>query len=173
MFPIQEGKLMEYQIIPITLEHLAGFRAAVDSVSKERQFLAFLECPPLPMSREYVEGNIKDNWPHLVAISDEKVVGWCDITSLHRPVYAHCGELGIGVVAGYRGQGIGEALMKAALQKAIAKGLTRIELTVFEGNEAAMALYQKLGFTIEGIKRKAACFDGKFRDVICMALLYN
>jgi GNAT superfamily N-acetyltransferase len=101
-----------YKIDSIKEEYIEGFCVAVDSVARERKYLAFLEGPPIDMSRKFVEENIEGNWPHFVAVSDGKVVGWCDITSLHRPVYAHCGILGMGVIAEYRGKGIGEALMQ-------------------------------------------------------------
>ena len=127
-----------YQILPITEDHIEGFRAAVDSVAREHKYLAFLEGPPLEMARSFVLENIQGNWPHFVALVEGKVVGWCDITSLHRHAFAHSGSLGIGVLAPYRGQGIGVALIRAALNKAKEIGLTRIELTVPErvsGNE--------------------------------------
>jgi len=164
---------MDYQIIPITLEHVKGFHAAVDSVARERKFLAFLEGPPLQMSYDFVKENIEGGWPQVVAISNNKVIGWCDISSLHRQSYAHCGELGIGVLKEFRGKGIGEALMRAALDKAKQKGLTRIELSVFDSNKGAMLLYHKLGFEVEGKKRKAVLIDGKYDDLICMALLFE
>lgn len=163
-------KSEEFKIIPITMAYLEGFRAAVDSVARERKYLSFLEGPPFAMSKTFVETNIQENWPHVVAIVDDSVVGWCDITSLHRPVYAHCGELGIGIIAQYRGQGIGKALMQAALQEAKKKGLERIELTVFEKNETAIALYHQFGFVIEGKKCKAVKIDNQYDDLICMAL---
>lgn len=162
----------EYNIVPITLAHLEGFRAAVDSVAREKKYLSFLEGPPFAMSKDFVEENFKENWPHVVAIVDGNVVGWCDITSLHRPVYAHCGELGIGVVAPYRGKGIGKALMHDALNRAKEKGLERIELTVFEENKPAIALYQQIGFVIEGKKMNAVKINGKYDDLICMALFF-
>lgn len=163
----------EYTIVPITLAHLEGFRAAVDSVAREKKFLSFLEGPPFGMSKEFVENNIKENWPHFVAIVDDNVVGWCDISSLNRPVYAHCGELGIGVIAPYRGKGIGKALMIDALRKAKEKGLERIELTVFERNIPAISLYQQLGFVVEGKKKSAVKIDGRYDDLICMALRFD
>jgi RimJ/RimL family protein N-acetyltransferase len=95
----------------------------------------------------------------------------CDITSLHRPVFAHSGALGIGVLAPFRGQGIGEALMQAAIEKAWHKGLTRIELTVREYNKPAIALYEKLGFKVEGLHQNAVCIDGEYENHISMALL--
>ncbi|MBN9288850.1 MAG: GNAT family N-acetyltransferase [Gammaproteobacteria bacterium 39-13] len=160
----------EYKIVPITLEHQEGFRAAVDSVARERKYLSFLEGPSLEMSKSFVEENIKGNWPHVVAVMGDHVIGWCDITSLNRAVYAHCGELGIGIISEYRGQGIGKNLMLNALQKAKIKGLTRIELTVFQRNKPALALYEQLGFMIEGKKKKAVLIDGEYDDLICMAL---
>src|SRR5580700_10267058 len=110
--------MQNYKIVPITEEHIESFRSAVGSVARERKYLAFLDAPPLEMSRAFVLENLQGNWPHFVAISAGKVVGWCDITSLHRPVFAHSGALGIGVLASYRGQGIGEALMRTALNQA-------------------------------------------------------
>jgi len=160
-----------YQIIPITEQHIEGFRAAVDSVSREHKYLTFLEAPPLEMAREFVLENLQGNWPHFVAISDDKVIGWCDITSLHRPVFKHVGSLGIGVISVYRGQGVGEALMCTALAKAKEIGLSRIELSVRENNKRAIALYKKFGFEVEGLHRNAVCIDGQYENHISMALL--
>ncbi|MFI4919572.1 MAG: GNAT family N-acetyltransferase [Legionellales bacterium] len=163
---------MSFEIIPITEAHIEGFWAAVDSVARERKYLAFLEGPPINMTKDFVLQNIRGNWPHFVAIKDAKIIGWCDISALDRPVFAHIGSLGIGVLAPYRGQGIGEALMKVALEEAKNKGLTRIELTVRENNETAIALYKKLGFEKEGIHKNAVCIDGKYENHLFMALLY-
>ncbi len=168
---------VEYTIVPITLSHLEGFRAAVDSVAREKKYLSFLEGPPITMSKAFIEENIKESWPHVVAIVNDMVVGWCDITSnvtaLNRLAYAHCGELGIGVVVSYRGQGIGKALMLDALHRAKEKGLERIELTVFGKNKSAIALYQQLGFVVEGKKKNAVKIDGQYDDLICMALRFD
>ena len=35
------------RIVPITLEHVEGFHAALDAVSRERRWLAMVEAPPL------------------------------------------------------------------------------------------------------------------------------
>jgi RimJ/RimL family protein N-acetyltransferase len=47
---------------------------------------------------------------------------------------------------------------------AFAVDLTRIELTVREGNANAMALYESLGFAIEGIHRNAVCIEGQYEN---------
>lgn len=165
--------MSNYQIIPIKEEHIEAFRAAVDSVAREHKYLAFLEGPSFEMARAFVLENIQDDWPHFVALVEGKVVGWCDITTLYRHAFAHSGSLGIGVLAPYRGHGIGDALMRAALNKAKARGLTRIELTVREHNKRAIALYEKQGFLIEGLHRNAVRIGTKYENQISMALLYE
>jgi len=64
-------------------------------------------------------------------------------------------------------------LIRAALNKAKAIGLTRIELTVRENNKRAIALYEKEGFLIEGLHRNAVRIDTKYENQISMALLYE
>lgn len=163
--------MSDYQILPFIEEHIEGFRAAVDNVAREHKYLAFLEGPPLEMARSFVLENIQGNWPHFVALVEGKVVGWCDITSLHRHAFAHADSLGIGVLAPYRGQGIGVALIRAALNKAKEIGLTRIELTVRENNKRAIALYEKEGFLIEGLHRMLCVLTLNTR--IKLAWLYS
>ena len=92
---------------------------------------------------------------------------------LDRPVFNHAWVLGMGVIGLYRGQGIGKSLLNSALAKAKQKGLTRIELTVRESNKAAIALYKKFGFAIEGLHRNAVCINGKYENHISMALLFD
>jgi ribosomal protein S18 acetylase RimI-like enzyme len=79
----------------------------------------------------------------------------------------------MGVLKGYRGMGIGRGLLMAALDKARARGLERIELEVFASNQAAIALYKSAGFVIEGIKKRGRKLEGIYDDVVCMALLYE
>ena len=165
--------MIDFNIVPISEVHIDGFWSAVDSVSRERKYLAFLEGPPIHTTREFVLGNINGNWPHVVALSDGEVIGWCDVSSLDRPIFSHIGSLGMGVLAPYRGQGVGTALISTAIQKARLKGLTRIELTVREHNTSAIALYKKFGFVTEGTHKNAVCIDGKYENHIFMALLFE
>lgn len=165
---------MQYPIVPITEKHIEGFQAAVDSVARERKYLAWLKGPPLAMSRTFVRENIQKGFPHFVALDGDTVIGWCDIVPhTNRPVFFHCGTLGIGVVKPYRSQGIGEKLIATALEKAQHIGLTRVELTVREHNKPAVQLYEKFGFTVEGIKRKALRLDNTYENLICMSLLFE
>lgn len=53
---------------------------------------------------------------------------------------------GVGIVAGRRGEGIGEQLMRAAEENARARGVKRLWLEVLVQNEPAIGLYEKLGY---------------------------
>lgn len=45
----------------------------------------------------------------------------------------------------------------------------RVELEVFASNTAAIALYEKLGFVVEGRKSRARKVDGAYDDDLIMA----
>jgi ribosomal protein S18 acetylase RimI-like enzyme len=141
----------------------------IDSVARERRYLA----ATAGFSEESTESFIKfvraSKGVHLVAIVDEAIVGWCDITPLSFEGMTHVGRLGMGVKAGFRGLGIGKALLKAILNRAFAQGLERVELEVFRSNESAVRLYEAHGFLQEGVKVNARKLDGKTDDVLLFA----
>ena len=85
----------------------------------------------------------------------------------------HAMHLGITVAKPWQGRGVGTQLMTALLDAADRwLGCLRIELTVFTDNEAAIALYRKFGFEIEGTHRAYALRDGRYVDVLAMARLH-
>jgi ribosomal protein S18 acetylase RimI-like enzyme len=162
-----------FRVVPIAEEHIEGFRAGLDSVARERRYLTFLEAPSLEESRRFVRRNIREGYPQHVALVEGKVVGWCDALPIDRPTRAHTGVLGIGVLAEFRGRGIGTALIRETLNSARACGFTRIELSVREGNGRVIGLYEKFGFVQEGVQRNAIRLDGAYENLICMALLFD
>jgi RimJ/RimL family protein N-acetyltransferase len=162
---------VDYAILPIAQEHIDGFHAALDRVARERKYLLYLEAPSLEKTREFILGNIRDRNPQYVAVSGERVIGWCDVVRNPREASRHCGILGIAVVPEHRGQGVGRRLMTTVIDAAWARDFTRIELGVREDNLTAIALYRNLGFAIEGVRRKAIRIDGQYEDVVTMALL--
>jgi ribosomal protein S18 acetylase RimI-like enzyme len=161
------------QIVPIAEEHIAGFHECLDAVARERLYLAMVKAPSLESTRSFVLANIENGAPQFVALVEGRVVGWCDITPRKLEGFRHCAELGMGVLQQYRGMGIGERLVIAALQKAQEKGLERIELEVYASNVPAIKLYEKMGFAVEGVRKKARKIDGKYDDLVDMALFFT
>jgi len=164
---------MASRVVPIAEEHIPGFRAALDEVARERRFLIFLEAPPLEEVRAFVRHNLRKGHPAFVALAGDEVIGWCDVLPMDRPTRAHTGTLGIAVTAAHRGRRVGSALLRAALDAARARGLTRIELGVRAGNTRAVPLYERFGFVREGVDRRAILQDGEYEDLIRMALLFD
>ena len=160
-------------IEPIREDHVEGFREALDIVARERKYLIFLEAPPPAAMLAFVRDNIAAGHPHMVAVSDGQVVGWCDIRRGARHAQAHCGMLGMGIIPGYRDKGLGKRLITAALDAARVAGLHRIELTAHSDNLRAIALYEKVGFEHEGIARDAVRIDGRYIDSVRMALIFD
>jgi ribosomal protein S18 acetylase RimI-like enzyme len=160
------------EIVPITQDHIESFHRALDFVARERRYLSFLEAPPLPSVRAFVLDNISHGHPQWVAVSAGQVVGWCDVVPKPRPIYAHVGVLGIGLLPEFRGQGLGGRLIRQTLAAARAFGLTRVELSVRESNEGAIALYKRIGFEIEGLQRNATRVEGVYENVVLMAILF-
>ena len=164
---------MAFRVVPIAEEHIAGFRAALDGVARERRFLIFLEAPPLQEVASFVRHNIRKGNPAFVALDADVVIGWCDVLPLDRPTRAHTGTLGLAVTAAHRGRGVGTALLHQTLDAARARGLTRIELGVRAGNARVVPLYERFGFVREGVDRNAILQDGAYEDLIRMALLFD
>ena len=96
-----------------------------------------------------------DEDAHFVAEVDGRVVGALD--AFRRPdgspgsmrTPRRTAEFGVGVLDGWRGQGIGSALIARAEAWARTEGLDALVLEVATGNEAARALYHRLGYLPE------------------------
>ena len=65
----------------------------------------------------------------------------------------------VAVAERFRGQGIGRRLMDYALQWAIDQGADEIELDVWEKNEGAIALYEKLGYEVVRRKMRIVLYE--------------
>ena len=115
--------------------------------------------------------NIPPGSVSLVAEVDGKVVGHAAIIcSAKSPRRKHVGEIGMTVHAEWKRRGVGTALLQALVDLSERwLNLSRIELTVFVDNEAAVGLYKKFGFEVEGTHRKYAFRNGEYVDCYCMA----
>lgn len=82
----------------------------------------------------------------------------------------HALMLGISVLPQAQRQGVGSALMAAMCDYADNwSGALRLELTVYCDNAAAIHLYRKFGFEIEGTFRGYAMRNGQYVDAHAMA----
>lgn len=168
---MSDEPVADIQITRIAEEYIEGYHRCLDSVARERRYLAFVQAPPLESTRGFVLSIIASDETQFVALKDEDVVGWCDISLMWLEGFTHCGRLGIGVRKDYRRRGIGKRLIERTIARAKEKGLERIELEVFASNRPAIRFFERVGFVMEGVKRKARKIDGAYDDLIGMALL--
>lgn len=108
---------------------------------------------------------------NLVALMNGTIVGSGGLTP-RSGRRRHTAGVGLGVHDAYRRQGIGETLLRALVEAADDwLGLTRLELTVYADNAAAIGLYEKFGFEREGLHRAFALRAGRYVDALAMARL--
>lgn len=148
---------------------------AIDSVAREQKYLlrsrfeVGVEEERALVARARAQGNLI-----LLAILDGELVGWVSLFRARHEFRHHTGQMGISVVRGYRGMGIGTALMVYALDWAAEQGLEKINLGVRASNERARALYRKFGFVEEGYRvREIKDLHGCYHDSVDMALFLS
>ena len=163
--------MADYQIIALNENYLKSYRNGLDVVARERKYLALEQAPSIEDVQAFFLARKKKNYPHYIALMNDEVIGWSNIDVRQRPVYQYTGVLAVGVLPAYRGKGIGEALMRVVIEKGKEAGFKRLELSVREANLPAIALYHKLGLVTEGVHKNAFYQDGKFENLLTMALL--
>ncbi len=100
-------------------------------------------------------------------------IGFLQFKNFH-PVH-RAAELSIRIGAECdRGQGLGTRAIRLALAYAWnTLNLHRVSLTVFANNSRAIACYRNVGFREEGVMRDAVFIEGKWLDVVAMAILHS
>lgn len=157
----------------ISQDDIESLHSSMDRVARERKYLGFTRVAPIEETRKSLVEDMQRGVIRLIAIDESKVVGWCHIRPDRWEGFTHAGWLGMGVLKEYRGQGIGSALLYQSLGEARNRGLERVELSVFASNLTAIRLYEKFKFEVEGRKKKARKLDGRYEDIIVMALIFD
>jgi RimJ/RimL family protein N-acetyltransferase len=114
---------------------------------------------------------VSNNSTFLLAEEGGRPVGFLEATGGAFRRNRHVAHLVIGVLEEHAGRGIGTALIAEAQRWARERGIRRLELTVETHNRAARALYEKMGFAVEGTRKDAMLVDGSYVDEYYMARL--
>lgn len=134
-------------------EGLCEVFAEVDALHREALPHLFREPDGPARAREYISSIIADeNAAIFVAESDNQIIGFVHICLREPPdipimVPRHYASINdLAVRRRFRRSGIGRSLIERAHQWARDKGVTQVELTVWEFNKEAIAFYEKLGY---------------------------
>ena len=108
----------------------------------------------------------------LVAEVGGEVVGNAGLHANGRGRRRHVANIGMSVHDGFQGRGVGTALLAALIDIADNwLNYHRLRLEVYTDNAAAIALYRKFGFEVEGTLREDAFRDGRYVDAYTMGRL--
>ncbi len=128
-----------------------------------------LPFPSVGMWEQRLEKLGEGNY-NLVATIDDRVVGQLLLTACSNPRKRHVATFGMAVCATELRKGVGRGLLQAALDMCDNwLNVTRVELQVFSDNEAAIRLYEQMGFLKEGEHPDYANKGGMLVSAITMA----
>jgi L-amino acid N-acyltransferase YncA len=81
----------------------------------------------------------------------------------------HVGEIRMVVSRGVRGQGVGRALSQEAFALALGADLEKLSVQMTVDQQAAIGLFESLGFKAEALLRDHVCdVDGKKHDIVVL-----
>jgi len=105
-----------------------------------------------------------------VAEEDGKAVALCNVDAKGPHLEGrHIGLLGLLVARGYRGRGIGKALLGYTIQRCRGR-FAQVELSVLASNTVARDLYRSVGFRPWGVEPNAVLRGGRYTDLEHMVL---
>ena len=124
--------------------------------------------------KEFIEGLYKSNTDvafGIVLSVDDSFIGCCGLHGISPQARSASFGILIGEMR-YQGLGFGGETISLALRYGFEElNLNRIELDVFAGNERGLRAYRRAGFVQEGRRRQAFYRNGRYHDVIHMAVL--
>ena len=116
--------------------------------------------------------NSRPNCLSILTEHKSEVVGLLTAVGGDRNRQRHSATLALGVAKAYWGQGIATAMVREAVAWSERTGLKRLELTVHTSNLAALSVYLRCGFQVEGVRRSSLFVDGEYVDEYLMSLLH-
>jgi L-amino acid N-acyltransferase YncA len=103
----------------------------------------------------------------LVAELYDEVVGWAALSpASKRRCYSGVVENSVYVARHVQGRGVGGQLLRALIDGARAAGIWMIQTSIFPENRTSLALHERCGFRVVGVRERIAKRDGIWRDTI-------
>lgn len=166
---------MNALIRPIQPDDAEAFAKLFTLLLNETKFLLW-EVGERPFDAAFWSARIDDTLidnssVFLVAEQEGELVGFSRAMGEMPRRRQHAALIVVAIRQASVGQGIGTQFFKVMEEWAVQKGLHRLELTVVAHNQRAIALYQKMGFVIEGTLRHNLQIEGHYVDEFAMAKL--
>lgn len=152
-------------------------RLADEAALARIQAAAWTPESGFPSVRKRDEGGqrfFSDDHPpaaHLAAELGGRLAGYIRLgPPTHLPENSHVIQVqGLAVDPAAQRRGVAAGLLTAAERHARGQGARKLSLRVLSSNQAAIRLYEKLGFRREGVLREEFCINGAYVDDVVMA----
>ncbi|MFI7491748.1 GNAT family N-acetyltransferase [Micromonospora echinaurantiaca] len=100
---------------------------------------------------------------------DDTVLGWVAVTPTStRAVYAGVVEHSIYVDPAAQGRGVARLLLDTLVASTEAAGIWTIQSGIFPENAASLALHERAGFRVIGVRERVGRHHGRWRDVVLL-----
>ncbi len=127
---------------------------------------------PKSKKKRFIDAIKKKEAIFCLAFAENRVIGVCSFFHKKRGRIRIRGDAGITISPQWQGKGVGTKLLKALIKEARKKGLRKLEAEVICKNKPSVALFKKVGFKLEGKKRKTFITDDrKIIDTYVMGLV--
>lgn len=165
----------ELVIREATPQDAAGLLDYVEAISGESDNLTFGPGEfdlTLAQEQEYLAAVQKRSTAiYLVGFLGDELVASLSFTAGLRKRMSHAGEFGMSVRKSHWNKGIGAAMLGAFLDWCRHTGeIRKVNLRVRVDNQAAIHLYTKFGFKLEGRRSREFYLGGEFKDIFLMGL---
>lgn len=121
----------------------------------------------VPCWEDWLQARLSE--PCLVARDGAgEVIGWAALSPTSgRHVYRGVGAVSIYVDPSLAGRGVGTVLLSELIAASERVGLWTLEAGIFPENASSIALHERCGFQLVGVRRRVGqMLDGRWRDVL-------
>jgi GNAT superfamily N-acetyltransferase len=133
-------------IRPYHLSDRPALHQVIDCVCLECGLMETPRFQPSPAWERALAHPDDSHFCLLLACADDRAVGWCRLFPVDPDQRRGALELGIGLLASYRGYGTGTRLLRAALEWAQSRGAPEVRLWTRTENTSARRLFAHFHF---------------------------
>lgn len=113
-------------------------------------------------------------YPLIVAELDNKAVGYCSLSKFReKEAYVKTVEISVYIHPAYQGRGIGKALVKEILDRAVKLKHHVIMAGITAGNGASVKMHERFGFEQCAHMKEVGKKFGKWQDVLFYQLILD
>jgi phosphinothricin acetyltransferase len=124
--------------------------------------------------REWFANKRAGGWPVIVAVDRDVVIGFASYGPFRGwPAYKYSVEHSVYVAESSRRQGVGEALLRAVVDDARARGFHTMIGGVTSDNTASLKLHRKVGFVDAGAVRQSGYKFGRWLDLVFVQIVFD